>query len=141
MESQRQLEWESRKLGELLRLAWPITVSTLSYSVMTLVDTLDGVLMLGAYGWAYRDPTRKLFYNMVITSISVVVALAIGGLETLGLLTDQFGFEGQVWQWVAGLNAHLGALGYGIVALFVASWVVSMIVYHPHTYGRRSRRA
>jgi high-affinity nickel-transport protein len=107
---------------------------------MTLVDTLDGVLMLGAYGWAYRNPVRKLFYNMTITSVSVLVALVIGGIETLGLMAGHFGLEGTFWDWISGLNANFGALGYGIVALFVASWLGSMIVYHAGGYGRGGRR-
>jgi high-affinity nickel-transport protein len=106
---------------------------------MTLVDTLDGVLMLGAYGWAYRNPIRKLFYNMTITSVSVLVALVIGGIETLGLMAGHFGLEGRFWHWISGLNANFGALGYGIVALFGASWIVSMIVYHSGGYGRGDR--
>ena len=64
---------------------------------MTLVDTSDGVLMLGAYGWAYRNPMRKLFYNLTITSVSVLVALRVGGIETLGLIANQFHPQGFFW--------------------------------------------
>lgn len=96
---------------------------------MTLVDTTDGVLMLGAYGWAYRNPVRKLFYNLTITSISVVVALVVGGIETLGLIADQFDLHGAFWTLIDGLNNNFGALGYGIVGLFVVSWGVSYAVY------------
>src|ERR1700737_1567361 len=103
---------------------------------MTLVDTTDGVLMLGAYGWAYRDPVRKLFYNMTITSVSGLVALVIGGIETLGLLARHFGLEGRYWSWISRLNENFGALGYGIVVLFIASWIVSMIVAGANGYGR-----
>jgi high-affinity nickel-transport protein len=96
---------------------------------MTLVDTADGVLMLGAYGWAYRNPVRKLLYNLTITSVSVLVALAVGGVETLGLVASQLRLEGAFWNAVADLNENFGALGYGIVALFVASWGASLLVY------------
>ncbi len=58
---------------------------------MSLVDTTDGVMMLGAYDWAFVKPIRKLYYNMTITLVSVVVALVIGGIEALGLIADQFG--------------------------------------------------
>jgi high-affinity nickel-transport protein len=96
---------------------------------MTLVDTTDGVLMLGAYGWAYRNPMRKLFYNLTITSVSVLVALVVGGIETLGLIGDQFELHGMFWDAIAELNSNFGALGYGIVGLFIVSWGVSYLIY------------
>jgi high-affinity nickel-transport protein len=96
---------------------------------MTLVDTTDGVLMLGAYGWAYRNPMRKLFYNLTITSVSVLVALVVGGIETLGLIGDQFDLHGIFWDAIADLNSNFGALGYGIVGLFIVSWGVSYLIY------------
>lgn len=101
---------------------------------MTLVDTTDGVLMLGAYGWAYRNPMRKLFYNLTITSVSVLVALVVGGIETLGLIAGQFQLHGAFWNAIADLNGNFGALGYGIVGLFVASWAVSFLVYRFKRY-------
>jgi nickel/cobalt transporter (NiCoT) family protein len=102
---------------------------------MTLVDTTDGVLMLGAYGWAYRDPMRKLFYNLTITSVSVLVALVVGGIETLSLLGDQFQLHGMFWNTIAGLNGNFGELGYGIVGLFVASWGISYLVFRARRHG------
>jgi high-affinity nickel-transport protein len=101
---------------------------------MTLVDTTDGVLMLGAYGWAYRNPMRKLFYNLTITSVSVLVALVVGGIETLGLIAVQFHLQGMFWNAISNLNDNFGALGYGIVALFVVSWGVSLLVYRFKRY-------
>jgi nickel/cobalt transporter (NiCoT) family protein len=101
---------------------------------MTAIDTADGILMLGAYGWAYANPVRKLFYNLTITSISALVALVIGGIETLGLLADHFELTGPFWDFVSNLNSNFGLLGYAIIALFVASWVVSIIVYHIGEY-------
>jgi high-affinity nickel-transport protein len=122
--------------------SWSILVFPALFTAgMTLVDTIDGVLMLGAYGWAYRNPTRKLFYNMAITSVSVVVAVVIGGIEVLGLLAGHFSLEGQFWRWIAGLNAGFGALGFGIVAFFAASWIISMIFFHGSGFGRRGRSA
>ena len=71
--------------------SWSILIFPALFAAgMTLVDTTDGVLMLGAYGWAYRNPLRKLFYNLTITSVSVLVALVVGGIETLGLIAGQF---------------------------------------------------
>jgi nickel/cobalt transporter (NiCoT) family protein len=120
---------------------WAILIFPVLFAAgMTLVDTLDGVLMLGAYGWAYRNPVRKLFYNVTITTISVLVALVIGGVETLGLLAGQLGLEGTFWSWISGLNANFGALGYGIVALFVVSWAVSLVIYHANGYAQRDER-
>jgi nickel/cobalt transporter (NiCoT) family protein len=101
---------------------------------MTLVDTTDGVLMLGAYGWAYRNPMRKLFYNLTITSVSVLVALVVGGIETLGLIGDQFELHGMFWDAIADLNSNFGALGYGIVGLFIVSWGVSYLIYRLKGY-------
>jgi nickel/cobalt transporter (NiCoT) family protein len=106
---------------------------------MTLVDTTDGVLMLGAYGWAYRNPVRKLFYNLTITSVSVLVALVVGGIETLGLIGDQFGLHGPFWDTISDLSDNFGALGYGIVALFVVSWAVSFLIYRSRGYDLSPR--
>ncbi len=101
---------------------------------MTLIDTTDGVLMIGAYGWAYRNPLRKLFYNLTITSVSVLVALVVGGIETLGLIGDRFQLHGTFWEAIASLNDNFGVLGYGIVALFVVSWAVSYLIYRVKGY-------
>jgi nickel/cobalt transporter (NiCoT) family protein len=106
---------------------------------MTLVDTTDGVLMLGAYGWAYRNPLRKLFYNLTITSVSVLVALVVGGIETLGLIADQFHLRGVFWDTISDLGDNFGALGYGIVALFVVSWGISFLVYRFKRYDLYGR--
>ena len=64
---------------------------------MSLIDTTDGVLMLGAYGWAFVKPIRKLYYNLIITLVSVGVALVVGGIEALGLIADRVGLEGPFW--------------------------------------------
>ena len=96
---------------------------------MSLIDSTDNVLMLGAYGWAYVKPIRKLYYNITITSVSVVVALAVGGIEALGLLASKFHLTGGVWSLVGKLNENFGMLGYGIVALFAGSWILSIVIY------------
>ncbi len=98
---------------------------------MSLVDTTDGVLMLGAYGWAFMKPIRKLYYNMTITAVSVVVAVVIGGLETLNLIGDQLGLMdgGGFWGAIGTINDNFGFLGYVIIGIFVLSWVGSVLFY------------
>jgi high-affinity nickel-transport protein len=96
---------------------------------MSLIDSTDNILMLGAYGWAFVKPVRKLYYNITITSVSVVVALAVGGIEALGLLAGQFHLTGGLWGLVGKLNDTFGMLGYGIVALFALSWALSIAIY------------
>ena len=101
---------------------------------MSLVDSTDSVLMVGAYGWAFTKPLRKLFYNMTITLVSVVVAIAIGGIEILGLIADQFNLRGAFWELIGGLNDNWGALGYAIIGLFVVSWLASLAYYRAKRY-------
>jgi high-affinity nickel-transport protein len=88
---------------------------------MSLVDTTDNVLMVGAYGWASVQPMRKLYYNLTVTAISAAVALAVGGVEALGLVPAR----GAFWNAVRAVNANLGLDGYGIIALFVAVWAAA----------------
>ena len=103
---------------------------------MTLIDTTDGVLMLGAYGWAFMRPIRKLYYNMTITAVSVVVAVLIGGLETLNLIGDQLGLTdgGGFWGAIGAINDNFGVLGYVIIGIFVLSWVGSVVFYNLKGY-------
>jgi len=96
---------------------------------MSLIDTTDNILMLGAYGWAFIKPVRKLYYNMTITFVSVVVALVVGGIEALGLVASEFHWSGLFWDAVLKLNGNFGALGYFIVGVFVLSWVLSIAIY------------
>ena len=96
---------------------------------MSLIDTTDNILMLGAYGWAYIKPVRKLFYNLTITAVSVVVAVAVGGIETLGLIAAQFQLRGGFWAFVVKLSDNFGVLGYCVIGIFALSWVVSIAIY------------
>ena len=73
---------------------------------MSLLDTLDGSFMNFAYGWAFSQPVRKVYYNIVITGLSVAVALIIGTIELLGLLADQFGWTGGFWDWIGGIDLN-----------------------------------
>jgi nickel/cobalt transporter (NiCoT) family protein len=96
---------------------------------MSLIDSTDNILMLGAYGWAFVKPIRKLYYNITITSVSVVVAFAVGGIEALGLLAAELRLTGGLWGWVAMLNDNFGLLGYCIIGLFALSWALSIAIY------------
>jgi high-affinity nickel-transport protein len=96
---------------------------------MTLVDTTDSVLMVGAYGWAFLNPIRKIWYNLTITAISVVVALMIGGVEALGLIASKLGLEGAFWTAVIGVNESLASFGYLVVGVFLVSWALSFAIY------------
>ncbi|MCU1740761.1 MULTISPECIES: HoxN/HupN/NixA family nickel/cobalt transporter [Pseudomonas] len=114
---------------------WSIMVFPLLFSAgMSLVDTLDGHLMLGAYGWAYMKPIRKIYYNMTITLVSVVVAVVIGTIEALGLLSDQLALKGPLWDVIGNLNDHFGTLGYIIIGIFVVSWALSVLLYRLKGY-------
>jgi len=96
---------------------------------MLLVDTTDNILMLGAYGWAFVKPVRKLYYNLTVTCVSAIVALAVGGIEVLGLLAGYLHFKGPFWNTIIMLNGNLGTFGYFIIGLFAVSWIVSVAVY------------
>ena len=114
---------------------WSIMVFPALFTAgMSLIDTTDGVLMLGAYGWAFARPMRKLYYNITITSVSVVVALLVGGIETLGLLQGELNLTGTFWDAIGALNNNFGALGYLIISLFVASWLISILLYRRNRY-------
>jgi nickel/cobalt transporter (NiCoT) family protein len=109
---------------------WSILVFPALFTAsMALVDTTDGVLMIGAYGWALVKPIRKLYYNMTITLVSVIVALLIGGVEALGLIGSKLGFSGSFWTFITALNENFGTLGYLIIAVFVICWFISVAFY------------
>jgi high-affinity nickel-transport protein len=109
---------------------WSIMVFPALFAAgMSLIDTTDGVLMLGAYNWAFVKPMRKLYYNLVITAVSVVVAVLIGGIEGLGLLGDQLGLTGWFWDGIGTLNDNFNGLGFAIIGVFIFAWVVSLIIY------------
>jgi nickel/cobalt transporter (NiCoT) family protein len=102
---------------------------------MTIMDTTDSILMLGAYGWAFVKPIRKLYYNLNITLISVIVALVIGAIEVLGIISGPpLNLTGPFWDEVGNLNDNFGYLGVIIVLLFLASWAISTIVYKVKKY-------
>jgi high-affinity nickel-transport protein len=102
---------------------------------MSLFDTADGVLMSRAYGWAFLNPVRKVFYNLAVTLLSVAVALVIGLLVLTGLIVDRLGVESGPLAWIASLD--LGYVGFGIVGLFVLAWALALGVWR---FGRIEER-
>lgn len=102
---------------------------------MTLLDTLDGAAMALAYGWAFAQPLRKLFYNVAITGLSVAVALGIGTLQLLAVLAERFDLDGGIWDAIGGLS--LDVVGFVLVGLFAGIWAVAVAVWH---WGRFEER-
>ena len=114
---------------------WSILVfPTLFTAGMALIDSTDSILMLGAYGWAFVKPIRKLYYNMTITFVSVLVALLVGGIEVLGLIGDHLKIQGAVWDLIGSLNNNFGVVGFIIIGVFVLSWIVSILIYRINRY-------
>ena len=114
---------------------WVILVFPALFTAgMSLVDTTDSILMLGAYGWAFMKPIRKIYYNLTITFVSVVVAVLIGGIETLALLADKLQLQGPFWTMMGDLGDNFGLLGYLIIGLFILSWLVSIAIYRLKRY-------
>jgi high-affinity nickel-transport protein len=96
---------------------------------MALIDTTDGVLMLGAYQWAFVKPIRKLYYNMTITGVSALVAIVIGGIETAALIAHKLDLKHGGWKLAGNLAEHFNALGFAIIGLFAAAWAASYFIY------------
>jgi len=116
---------------------WSILVfPALFMAGMTLVDTTDSILMLRAYGWAFVKPIRKLYYNLTITAVSVVVAVVVGGLEVLNLVGYQLGLieRGGFWGAIGSLSDNFGVLGVAIIGIFIAAWLISYVVYRANRY-------
>jgi len=109
---------------------WSIMIFPALFTAgMSLIDTTDNVLMLGAYGWAFLKPVRKLYYNMTITFVSVVAEIIVGGIEGLGLLAEKLHLIGRFWSRVSSWNENFGMIGYLIIGLFVSSWVLSLAIF------------
>jgi high-affinity nickel-transport protein len=115
--------------GEGLPLATVLVFPLLFAAGMALIDTGDGLMMLGAYDWAFMKPARKLYYNMVITLASVAVALLIGGAEALGLARQIFALPGAFWDAVGAITGDMNLLGLATVGLFVTAWAASLAIY------------
>jgi high-affinity nickel-transport protein len=99
---------------------------------MVLVDTSDSVAMRAAYGWAFLNPLRKVYYNLTVTIISVAVAFAIGGVELLQVISNQMNLTGAFWTSLASLDFE--RLGFGIIVIFLVSWLGSVAFWKYKRY-------
>jgi high-affinity nickel-transport protein len=102
---------------------------------MSLMDTADGCFMNAAYGWAFLNPVRKVYYNLAITGLSVAICFFIGTIEVLGLLPVELHWRGQFWDDMAGFN--INTAGFVIVGMFVVTWGLALAVWR---YGRVEER-
>jgi high-affinity nickel-transport protein len=94
---------------------------------MSLMDTVDGAFMSHAYGWAFSNPVRKVYYNITVTSLSVAIALLIGTIELLQVMAAKLSLEGGFWAFLDGLD--FGHIGYAVVGLFVGAWALSLLLW------------
>lgn len=101
---------------------------------MSLMDSTDSMMMTGAYGWAFVKPLRKLWFNLTLTAASVVIALFIGGMEVLGLLSEKLNLTGGAWAVVNNINDSLENFGFIVVGFFILSWLISAIIYKRNGY-------
>ncbi len=124
--------------GKGMPVAFVLLFPFLFAAGMSLVDTTDSIMMLGAYGWAFVKPVRKLYYNMNITLVSVLIALVVGTIEFLSIIGDKLALEGPFWDWVGGLNFEV--LGTIIIGIFVVSWGASTLIYKLKGYDKIEAR-
>jgi high-affinity nickel-transport protein len=94
---------------------------------MSLFDTIDGSFMNFAYGWALSRPVRKLYYNLTVTALSIVVALGIGSIELLSVIPEHVGLTGGPWAIATHIDLNLA--GYAVVGLFAATWAVAIAAW------------
>jgi high-affinity nickel-transport protein len=94
---------------------------------MSLLDTIDGAFMAHAYGWAFSNPVRKIYYNITVTGLSVIVALGIGTIELMQVLSAKLKLSAGFWRWLDSLD--FSSFGYALVALFVVTWAISTVVW------------
>ena len=105
---------------------WTILIyPTLFAAAMSLADTLDGVIMLGAYSWALVNRERKFCYNLIITAMSILVALAVGGIEVTKVLADRLQLNGIFWSAMNALGTNSTLLGLVTAGIFVTSWLIA----------------
>jgi nickel/cobalt transporter (NiCoT) family protein len=118
--------------GKGLPIPYILIFPLLFTAGMCLLDTTDGILMLGAYGWAFVKPVRKLYYNLNITLVSVLVALVVGTIEIISIISGPLNLSGGVWDYLNKLD--FGFLGILIIGIFVLSWLISTIIYKVRRY-------
>ena len=114
---------------------WYVLILPLMFTCgMVLVDTTDGVTMRLAYGWAFLNPIRKIYYNLTVTIISVLVAFAIGGVELLNVLANELGLQGPVWNSLSALDFE--SLGFAIIGIFAVTWAASVAYWKYKGFDR-----
>lgn len=107
-------------------------------AAMSLMDTADGAFMSQAYGWAFSNPVRKVYYNMTVTSLSVAVALVIGTIELLQVTAAKLSLDGAFWSFLDHLD--FGSIGYVVAGLFVATWAFSLLLWKTRRIEERWSR-
>jgi nickel/cobalt transporter (NiCoT) family protein len=116
---------------------WQILVLPLLFTCgMVLTDTSDGVTMRCAYGWAFLTPVKKIFYNLTVTIMSVMVAFAVGGVEIAQVLSSELNLSGAFWSWLNNLDFE--TMGFAIVVIFAATWVSAYLVWKYKKYDQNS---
>ena len=114
--------------SQALPLTAVISLPLVFAAGMSLLDSADGVLMCGAYGWAFAHPLRKVFYNLTVTGLSVVVALFVGTIELVSIVTGRIlDVHTGIWGVIQGLDFQ--TMGYLVAGLFVVSWLASLAVW------------
>jgi len=104
-----------------------ISLPILFAAGMSLMDTADGIFMTKAYRWAFNTPLRKLYYNVTVTTVSVAAALIIGAVELMQVLSAKLNLTSPFFNWINALN--FGDMGYLLVALFIAAWILSVSIW------------
>jgi high-affinity nickel-transport protein len=94
---------------------------------MSMMDTADGAFMSQAYGWAFSNPVRKVYYNITVTAVSVLVALCVGSVELLQIVARKFNLNAGFWGWLNSLDFE--TMGYGIVGLFLIAWIAAYTIW------------
>jgi high-affinity nickel-transport protein len=123
--------------SQALPLAAVLSLPVVFAAGMSLMDSADGVLMCGAYGWAFANPLRKVFYNLTITGLSVVVALFVGTIELVSIVTDRvLHMHHGIWGVIQDLDVQ--TMGFLVAGLFVVSWIASLAVWR---FARLEERA
>ena len=123
------LSMSAAEVARGMSLSHMLVFPALFTAAMALIDTADSTLMVGAYRWAFINPSRKLWYNLTMTGASVAIALFIGSVEALGLIGDRFGLSSGLWTPVENLNVSLASFGFVVIGLFSVVWLVSIVSY------------
>ena len=118
---------------------WTVMVFPALFTAgMSLLDTLDSIVMTRAYAWALIDPLRRLRYNLAMTAISVFIAFSVCGLEALALVGDRGSLGGGFWRAVASVSDRFSLLGMAFAALLVLCWLAGSTIYRVRA-GRPAR--